>query len=71
MADDRERPISVRRTGARNWPWEARCRVHRDEELHLVDGIGAVEFNTRGVGNRLWIFAQIAADEHVKRHHPT
>lgn len=61
--------ISVRKTGSKSYPWEARCTEHRDEEMHLVAGIGAVQFNSRGVGNRLWLLAMIAAYEHHVKHH--
>lgn len=61
--------VSVRKTGSAHHPWEARCRVHRGEEIYIHPVFGVVAFGTRGIGNRLWHFAQYAADQHVKRSH--
>jgi len=61
--------MSVRKTGAQNFPWEARCSEHREEEMFLTRTYGAVEFNTKGVGNRLWILAMRAAEAHWNKYH--
>lgn len=63
--------ISIRKTGASSWPWEARCTcIQRfDEEVYVTKKHGVVAFNTRGVGNRTWTMALAAAARHVKRRH--
>lgn len=63
--------VTVRRTGTPSRPWEARCSACREERLHFVDGVGAVAVNTRGIGNRLWVLAMLAAGVHLRAVHPT
>ena len=65
---DRTPRVSVRKTGAAVRPWEARCSVCRDDHIHLC-GVGAVAVNTRGVGNRLWELAMVAAELHLRECH--
>lgn len=57
----------VRRTGTPSRPWEARCRNCRTEQTYILPVVGAVGFNTRGMGNRLWVLAMLAAQEHLRR----
>jgi hypothetical protein len=64
-------PIGVWESGAAGRQWEARCRTHPpglDAELYLTD-LGAVAFNTRGVGNRTRELAVLAASRHMKEKH--
>lgn len=71
------RPVSVRKTGSANYPWEARCSEHppgigkpaKNEKIYIHPVFGAVAFNTRGVGNRVWFLAQYAADRHIREFH--
>lgn len=63
---------TVRRTGARAYPWEARCHLCTPETLHFPGGgIGAVAINTHGIGNPTWALAMRAVQEHLRLRHPT
>lgn len=66
-----EARITIRKSGAGLWPWQARCScIYRfDEETYVVPGVGVVGFNTRGIGNRTWAQAMIAAMRHIERRH--
>lgn len=57
----------VRKSGVKEFPWEARCRLHVRRELYFFEG-GACAFNTHGIGNRRWDYAQLSAMLHVRKH---
>lgn len=61
--------MTVRKTGTPSRPWEARCRDCRDEHVHLHPVVGAIAVNTRGMGNRLWVLAMLAVQEHRRKCH--
>lgn len=60
---------TVRKTGTPSRPWEARCRdcFREGEKTYIVQPFGALGFNTRGMGNRLWVLAMLAVQEHLRR----
>jgi hypothetical protein len=64
-------PVVIRKSGARVMPWEARCREcgRIETETYVFPHVGAVAFSTRGIGNRLWELAMLAALAHLHRHH--
>ncbi len=59
-------PMRIRKTGTPSRPWEVRCPDCRDERVHLHPAVGAVVVNSRGMGNRLWVLALLAVQEHRK-----
>lgn len=61
--------VTVRKTGSRRFPWEARCNVCRHDHIHLLPDVGAVGMNTRGVGNRTWRLALVAGLAHLRGCH--
>ena len=59
--------VSVRKTGHPNWPWEVHCPECCDQQMHFT-AMGVVAVNTRGIGNRTWEIAMLAASSHLKDH---
>ena len=60
--------FTVRKTGNKLFPWEARCDSCRGQTTYLTPH-GVVACNTRGVGNRLWGLAMLAGYTHLKEKH--
>lgn len=61
--------MTVRKTGTPSRPWEARCPDCRGEHVHVHPAVGAIAINTRGMGNRLWVLAMLAVQEHLRKCH--
>lgn len=62
-------PIRVRKSGAATYPWQAHCRLCDTDTLHVIEGVGAVAANTRGLGNRTHDRAIAAAHAHLLAEH--
>ena len=60
----------ITRDGTPEHPWQTRCDLCTDEQIHTDPNLGALAVNTRGVGNRDAYRATAAALLHYEKAHP-
>ena len=60
----------ITRDGTPEHPWQTRCDLCTDEQIHTDPNLGALAVNTRGIGNRDAYRATAAALLHYEKAHP-